>query len=290
MTGRNKSVFLFSYFKGHGDGLHLAWSEDGFHWTALNDDQPFLTSQVGMERLMRDPFVLLGRDGLFHLVWTSDWHGTSIGYSSSCDLRNWPQQKLLNVMKHEKETRNCWAPEIFYDDVRNQYIIYWASSVPGRFPESDHSGDDGLNHRMYFVATHDFKTFTRAKLFFDPGFNVIDASIVKDERRYVMFMKDETLNPCQKNIRVAVSEEIFGGFKSVSPPITGAYWAEGPTAVKIEGEWMVYFDKYKLNQIGAVRSPDLHTWEDISDHVHFPSGAQHGSVTRIPLERLESLL
>jgi hypothetical protein len=275
MTGDNKSIFLFSYFKGHGDGLHLAWSGDGFHWTPLNDDQPFLTPQVGVERLMRDPFLLLGQDGLFHLVWTSDWHGTSIGYGSSSDLREWPQQKLLNVMEQEKGTRNC---------------IYWASSVPGRFPESDHSGDDGLNHRMYFVTTPDFETFTQAKLFFDPGFNVIDASLAKDGHRYVMFMKDETLNPCQKNIRVAVSEDIFGGFKSVGPPITGAYWAEGPTAVRINGEWIVYFDKYKLNRIGAVRSRNLRIWEDISDHVHFPPGAQHGSVARIPLERLESLL
>jgi beta-galactosidase len=53
---------------------------------------------------------------------------------------------------------------------------------------------------------------------------------------------------------------------------------------------MVYFDKYKLNQIGAVRSPDLQKWEDISDRVHFPPGAQHGSIVRIPLERLESVL
>lgn len=290
MTDHNPSVFLFSYFKGHGDGLHLAWSKDGFQWAALNHDEPLLTPRVGPEKLMRDPFLLFGEDGLFHLVWTSAWHGKSIGYAFSPDLRNWSQQRLLNVMEQEDKTRNCWAPEIFYDDVDRQYIVYWASSVPGRFPETDHSGDDGLNHRMYFVTTRDFKIFTQAKLFFDPGFNVIDATLVKDEGRYVMFMKDETLNPCQKNIRVAISHEIFDGFRSVSAPITGSYWAEGPTAIRIAGQWMVYFDKYKLNQIGAVRSADLVEWEDISHRVNFPRGAQHGSVTEIPLHRLESLL
>jgi len=53
---------------------------------------------------------------------------------------------------------------------------------------------------------------------------------------------------------------------------------------------MVYFDKYKLNQMGAVRSPDLTEWDDISNQVHFPAGAQHGSVVKIPFERVKHLL
>ncbi|MDQ2656443.1 MAG: glycosyl hydrolase, partial [Bacteroidota bacterium] len=63
-------VFLFSYFKGHGDGLHLAWSADGLSWNALNDDRPLITGKAGEERLMRDPFLLPVKDGSFHLVWT----------------------------------------------------------------------------------------------------------------------------------------------------------------------------------------------------------------------------
>ncbi|HET9487604.1 MAG TPA: glycoside hydrolase family 43 protein, partial [Chryseosolibacter sp.] len=251
MNRDENSVFLFSYFKGHGDGLHLAWSKDGYHWKALNDDRPFITGKAGPEKLMRDPFLLPGEDGLFHLVWTAAWHGNGIGYASSPDLIHWSEQQFLAVMKHEINTRNCWAPEIFYDETRKQYMIYWASSVPGRFPDTDHMGDDGLNHRMYYVMTPDFKTFGDTKLFFDAGFNVIDATLVKDGNRYLLFMKDETLNPCQKNIRLAISHELFGGFDSISPPITGDYWAEGPSATKISGKWIVYFDKYKLKQMGA---------------------------------------
>ena len=282
-------VYLFSYFKGHGDGLHLAWSADGFHWTALNNDHPFLEPEAGPEKLMRDPFLLCGNDGLFHLVWTSGWHGKGIGYASSADLVKWSAQQVLCVMAHEKEARNCWAPEIFFDEVGKQNIIYWATTIPGRFPETDHMGDDGLNHRMYYVTTKDFKTFGETKLFFDGGFNVIDASLVKDGDKYLLFMKDETLNPCQKNIRLAISSEIFGGFSPVSPPLTGSYWAEGPSAIKLNGKWIVYFDKYKLNRIGAICSEDLVIWKDISDEVHFPPGAQHGSVAKIPFERVKHL-
>ena len=283
-------VYLFSYFKGHGDGLHLAWSRDGFQWTALNNDMPYITGQAGPEKLMRDPFVLAAPDGKFHLVWTAGWHGKAIGYASSADLVNWSAQQLLEVMAQEFDARNCWAPEIFFDDVQKQYIIYWASSIPGRFPDTDHMGDDGLNHRMYYTATKDFKSFDATRLFFDGGFNVIDATLVKDHNRYLLFLKDETLTPCQKNIRVAVADGIFDGFKKVSKPLTGAYWAEGPSAIKINDRWIVYFDKYKLNQIGAVTSADLVHWEDISDRVHFPQGAQHGSVQQIAFTRIRHLL
>ena len=290
MRGNSDPVFLFSYFKGHGDGLHLAWSGDGLTFEALANDQPLLTGVAGPEKLMRDPFLSPANDGLFHLVWTAGWHGRAIGYASSPDLIHWSCQELLPVMGHEEDARNCWAPEIFYDEDMARYIIYWASSIPGRFPQTDHSGDEGLNHRMYYVTTVDFKTFSETRLFYDGGFNVIDATLVKDGNRYLLFMKDETLDPVCKNIRVAVSDTLFEGFTAPGPPITGDYWAEGPSAVKVNGRWIVYFDKYKLNQIGAVISSDLVHWEDISDRVHFPAGAQHGSAVKISFERIKHLL
>ena len=290
MRQGQEEVFLFSYFKGHGDGLHLAWSDDGLVWHALNDDMPFVTGEAGPEKLMRDPFVFPGQDGCFHLVWTAGWRGKGIGYACSPDLRSWSSQHFLGVMEHEPLARNCWAPEIFYDAEGGQYILYWASTIPGRFAETDGAGDDGFNHRMYYTTTRDFKSFGETRLFFDGGFNVIDATLVKDKHRYLLFMKDETLNPCQKNIRVAISNELFSGFRGVSPPITGDYWAEGPTAIRVGDVWVVYFDKYKLNQIGAVRSADLLVWEDISEQVAFPQGAQHGSVVAISSERIKHLL
>lgn len=289
LMSANEFVYLFSYFKGHGDGLHLAISEDGFSWRALNNDQPFMTPEVGRERIIRDPFIWPAADGLFHVVWTSDWRGQAIGYTSSPDLLKWADQRLLDVMTHEPEAMNCWAPEIFFDEDNGSYLVYWASSIPGRFPDTDRDGDEGLNHRMYYTTTRDFRTFTRADLFYDPGFNVIDATLARKGRGYILFMKDETRNPCQKNIRFAVSESIFGGFGRVSPPITGSYWAEGPSALEIDGGWIVYFDRYKENRIGAVTSANLEDWTDISDYVHFPRGAQHGSVVRIAYERVRHL-
>jgi beta-xylosidase len=290
MSADTDFVYLFSYFKGRGDGLHLAWSEDALHWIALNNDEPFVIPDAGPEKLMRDPFVLPAKDGIFHLVWTAGWRGSGIGYAHSKDLVSWSPQRYLPLMEHEPDAENCWAPEIFYDEPGDQFIVYWASSIPGRFPQSDHMGDEGLNHRMYCATTPDFKTFSPTRLFYDGGFNVIDATLVKDNDRYLLFMKNETSNPCEKNIRVAVGDNIFSDFKKVSPPLTGAYWAEGPSALKVNGKWIVYFDKYKTNQFGAVSSSDLVHWQDISDSLSFPSGCQHGSVAPVARDRLRHLL
>ena len=37
--------------------------------------------------------------------------------------------------------------------------------------------EKGLNHRIYYVTTKDFNTFSETKLFFNPDFSVIDAAI-----------------------------------------------------------------------------------------------------------------
>ena len=85
-----EKVYLFSYFRGNGeDGLHLAYSRDGYNFTALNNDMSFLTPSVGVSKLMRDPCVIRTDDGIFHMVWTAGWTERGIGYSSSKDLINW---------------------------------------------------------------------------------------------------------------------------------------------------------------------------------------------------------
>jgi hypothetical protein len=275
-------LLLFAYFKGHGDGLHLAFSENGYKWYPMVNDQVVLRPQVGAERIMRDPCLIFGKDQTFHLVWTSGWNEQGIGYSSSKDLINWTPQEYLPLMAHEPKARNCWAPEIFYDDKHDHYLIYWASTINGHFPETQPYGDDGYNHRMYYLTTKDFKRFSETKLLYDPGFNVIDANIVRDGDRYLLFMKNETLIPCQKNIRLATGDSPTNFGQPGNALTPSHYWAEGPTGIKIGNEWLVYFDKYKINQIGAIRSTDLQSWEDVSHLLEFPAGGQHGFVLRAP--------
>ena len=281
--------YVFAYFKNNGeDGLHLAYSRDGLKWRALNEDKPYLAPVVGSQKLMRDPCVIQGPDGMFHMVWTTGWRGQDIGIAHSKDLINWSEQKAIPVMAHEPTAMNCWVPEIFYDDRQKQYLIFWATTIPGRFPATESSGNNGLNHRIYFVTTKDFATYSQAKLFYDDGFNVIDATIVKSGGQYVMILKDETQNPVRKNLRIAVSDKAAGPYGKASAPFTPD-WVEGPTAIKINHEWVVYFDLYRDKRYGAARSADLKNWEMITDKLTMPAGARHGTVFTVSNEVLSKL-
>lgn len=283
------SALLFTSFRKNGeDGLHLLWSRDGYQWEALKNDQSFLRPAVG-GKLMRDPHLAQGPDGAFHLLWTTAWNKHGIGYASSKDLVHWSEQKLLEVMAHEPATRNVWAPECIYDEASQQFLLFWSSTIPGRFPATEKTGDSGYNHRIYSATTKDFTQFTPTRLFYEPGFNCIDATIAADGPRFLMFIKDETRQPPAKNLRLATAARAEGPYSAPSAPITGNYWAEGPTAIKLGDTWFVYFDRYTEHRYGLVTSKDLKNWTDESDKVKFPKDHRHGSVLRVSKEVLDKL-
>ncbi len=292
------TALLFTYFTKNGeDGLHLATSTDGLHWTSLHGGASLLTPMVGNSKLMRDPCLLLGPDGVFRMVWTDSWDGQTIGYASSKDLITWSEQKALPVMKHEPTTVNCWAPEIVYDAQKKEYVIFWASTVPGRFMTPDETGGDSKpdkprNHRIYATTTKDFESFTPTKLFYEPGFNCIDATLARDGDEWLMVVKNEVRVPePAKFLYTTHAKTLAGPWSPPSERITGAYWAEGPTAIKVGEWWHVYFDKYRDKKYGLVRSKDLKSWEDISDQLQMPSGVipRHGTALRVPAKIVEAL-
>lgn len=291
-----ETAYLFSYFINDSkDGLHLAYSYDGLNWTPLNGGRSFLTPAVGKDKLMRDPSICQSPDGTFHMVWTSSWTDRIIGYASSRDLIHWSEQQAIPVMMHEPEAHNCWAPELFYDEPSETYYIFWATTIPGRHKEVPTSeSEKGLNHRMYYVTTKDFRTFSKTKMFFNPDFSVIDAAIVKDPTQgdLIMVVKNENSNPPEKNLRVTRTKNIAKGFPTkVSAPITGKYWAEGPAPLFVGDALYVYFDKYRDHRYGAVRSLDHgETWEDVSDQVSFPKGIRHGTAFAVDASVVESLI
>ena len=291
-----RDVYLFSYFVGQSDGLHLAYSYDGLKWTALNGGRPLMTPTVGKDRLLRDPSIVEGPDGTFHMVWTSSWTDRIIGYASSRDLIHWSEQRALPVMEHEPEALNAWAPELFYDEPSRTYYIYWATTIPGRHsPVASTEREKQWNHRIYCTTTKDFKTFTDTKLFFNPDFNAIDAAIVRDPktRQLIMVVKNENSLPAEKNIRVTTTKDIRRGFPTkVSAPITpDKIWCEGPAPLFVGDTLYVYFDMYTSHRYGVVRSLDHgKTWQNLSDELQMPKGIRHGTAFRVSEEVLGRLL
>ncbi|MRW91431.1 family 43 glycosylhydrolase [Duganella sp. FT80W] len=290
------SAYLFTYFIGNGeDGLHLAASQDGYHWDKLGQGRSFLKPEVGNAKLMRDPCIVRGPDGTYHMVWTSGWQENNIGYASSKDLVHWSKQQQIPVMASEPGTLNAWAPEIIYDDKRGEYLIFWASTVPGKFAETAGSSEEKYNHRMYYTTTKDFVSYAPTKLFYDPGFSVIDATFLRANGKHYLLVKDETRNPPRKYLQIAEAPDLQGPFGKLSAPISPpGVWVEGPTTIQIGEDTIIYYDAYKDKHYGALRSRDLQHWEDVSQQMHFPDEGtpqriRHGTVIAVPEAVIDSI-
>ncbi|WPV69734.1 glycoside hydrolase family 43 protein [Chitinophaga sp. LS1] len=280
-----KDVYLFTSFREPGlDGLHLLYSHNGYNWTDIPGS--FLTPAIGGKN-MRDPSIQQGPDGIFHLVWTSAWKGDKgFGYASSKDLIHWSDERYIPVMEHEPTAVNVWAPELFYDDENNQFLIIWSTTIPSRFPKG--TEEEHNNHRLYYTTTRDFVTFSPAKLFFDPGYSVIDGTIVKEaNHRYVLVVKDNT-RP-ERDIKVAFSEHATGPYQAISAPFTDKL-TEGPSATKVGKEWLIYYDNYGTHHYGAIKTIDFKSFTDISAKVSLPTGHKHGTIFKTTKKVLKGLL
>ena len=54
----------------------------------------------------------------------------------------WPER---TICLHPFEA-TAKTVEIFYDTQNNRHMIYWSTTIPERFPESENSGDCGKDY------------------------------------------------------------------------------------------------------------------------------------------------
>lgn len=266
------------------DGLRFIYSKDGLKWDSIPGT--WFKPEIGAQQVMRDPSIVRTPDGTFHLVWTTSWKGDlGFGYANSKDLMNWSDPELIEVMKNEPTTVNVWAPELFYDDQKAQFVVVWASCIPNRFDLGIE--DENNNHRLFYITTKDFKTISETKLIYDPGFSSIDATIVKrGNSDYVMVFKDNT-RP-NRNLKVAFSKSPTGPYTKASTTFSENF-VEGPTVEKLGNEYVIYFDEYQKFTYGAVKTNDFIRFENISNNISVPKGHKHGTIFRAPAAVVENL-
>ncbi len=290
-------VYLFtSFHEPSTAGLQYLWSEDGLHWDSIPG--VFMQPRIG-EHVLRDPSIIQDKSGTFHLVWTTQWYGTlGFGYASSTDLKNWSEQRVVNVMQNHP-TNNVWAPEIFYDEVQDQYMIIWSSQIdPTDYTEADTLGTNAC-HRMWYCITKDFKSFTDATPYYDPGFNSIDGFLVKKGcNDYVLIVKDNR-KPGFSNLFCAFSNSPYGPFhtadnapQGTTPTTTfGRTYSEGPCAIRLGEEWIIYYDQYiPTQEYGAVSTRDFLTFTPIPERISVPAPHKHGTIIKIKRSLLKGLL
>ncbi len=287
LSACNHKMYLFtSFHEPANEGLRMLYSKDGYQWKSI--DTVLLKPLIGKDKIMRDPSMLQGPDGIFHLVWTTEWRGgNGFGYASSKDLIHWSEQQYIPVMQQEPTVVNVWAPELFYNDIAKQYIIVWASTIPFRFEKGIE--EENNNHRLYYTNTSDFKTFSEAKLFLDPKFSVIDAVIVKRQQHdYVLVLKDNT-RP-ERNLKVAFAKGgPWGTWENISQPFTEKF-TEGPAVAKVKGGYLIYYDAYQNKKYSASFTKDFKTFVKADSLISVPEGHKHGTIVEVKKKFLKNLI
>ena len=275
-------MYLLSYFRTPAEALHFALGEDGLIWRALNQNLPVLRGGVGTKTL-RDPFVFRAQNGTYHLLATNGWKSDSVVHVSSPDLISWSEQRLIPVMKGVPLVRNCWAPECFYDLEADCYRLIWSSSTQQPNNEVD------WNHRIWSCITRDFLSFSPPTLWFDPGYSVIDATVLRVGKKYLMAFKDErgtnAANTDFKAIRTATATSGDGPWENISELVTPTR-TEGPSLyfAPDQSTLMMLFDHFTTDHFAILQSRDGKDWTKPKTQSQFPENVRHACVLKIDNE------
>ena len=213
------SAYLFVYFTGNDkseEAIHYALSKDGYHFWALNNDKPVISSEeISSTGGVRDPHILRGSDGkTFYMVATdmvsaNGWNSNrAMVLLKSTDLVHWTSS-VVNIQKRfpgNDSLLRVWAPQTIYDDSANKYMIYF-SMKHGKEPDKIY----------YAYANEDFTGLEGEpkQLFYSPdNAACIDGDIVKKDDKYYLFFKTEDRLP---GIKIAVSNHLTSGYSYAKP-------------------------------------------------------------------------
>jgi hypothetical protein len=308
--------YLFAYFTGEGtaDGEQIRYAlsrgNDPLHWRELNQGKPVLTSTIG-EKGLRDPFVIRSPEGdKFYLIATDlrmyrnssgSWdqvqrHGSkSIMIWESTDLVHWTDQRLVRVAPDN--AGNTWAPEAYWDDSLGEYVVFWASKLYAD-DDPDHTGS--TYNKMLYATTKDFRTFSAPKVWDDPGYSVIDSTVVKYEDTYYRYTKDErdpsSSSPCSKFITGEKSKTLTSTTYDFVSDCVGSGSidrGEGPTVFKSNtgNKWYLFIDEYGERGYVPFETTDLDSGKwTMSKGYQLPASPRHGTVMPVTQAEYDRLL
>jgi pectinesterase len=149
---------------------------------------------------LRDPGSVRGPDGVLHQVWAMKGNALAV------------DGKRLDPMAG-KNALSLENPSIFYSDLSNEFVITWASTITENYFQSYQEPVED-NPRLWYTTTSDFKTFAPAKVFFEPGYTVRYAVILKDGPRYALLHEDSRQSMAQ--LRVSFAASLLGPWGAAS--------------------------------------------------------------------------
>lgn len=215
------------------------------------------------------------------------WESTSFDFKLGKKIFSDPDATVTDGYATDEDyasITHVWAPQFIWDPTAmngaGAYLVYYSLLSPRA----------GLNHDRIFYswADRDFRTLTQPRVFYDPGYAVIDADIVLNEHDnlYHMMIKKEGAGASETGI-----------FEYTSPTLTGGDWkpvmhmtaegtaaVEGPTHIRRIDEdvynlyYMRYDSQYKYK---VVDMDHLCSSYSLSTALAGDGNFQHGSVMTV---------
>lgn len=288
--------YVMVYHKDADHGLHIAYSWDGYTWTALNDDKPIMAGDtIAVQKGIRDPYIFRNpkdgaflaamtdlhvfgkRDGIRTTEWERDFSKYDWGNNRglvllrSTDLIHWQRTNLdfsaLTVPTGEFDAEGqpiswsdvgcVWAPEMIYDEQKGQVLLHFTT----RFFR-------GRNHIRYVYMNDDFTAMTSEPAFLFsapkdekgvPTKHMIDSDITKIGDTYHLFTTEHG------HPRHSTSKNLTGPYTidySFDDGVPQVH--EAPMLWKLIGQqkWILMQDRYSMepHNFYFVETTDLKTF------------------------------
>ena len=322
LPAKKLTHYLMVYHKDQDHVLHMAISEDGYTWTALNDDKPVISGDtIAMQHGIRDPHIFRGPDGAFYMSMTdlhvfgvrdgkrsTEWERDGKKYAwgnnrglvlmKSKDLIHWTRTNIILTDLPDDDTMKwsemgcAWAPETVYDDVKKQLMIHFTSRQ-----------GNGKNAIYYAYVNNDYNKLLAAPRLLveapEGKYNIIDSDIVKVGNTYHLFYVSHEHTAAPKH---ATSQSITGPYVFDDNYYDGVKSGhEAPSCWKRLGSdtYVVMYDNYSIRPMnfGFVETKDFVKYKPLGyfDGKDCPmkrtnfSEQKHGAVTYITKKEAERL-
>ncbi len=277
LSEKDMAGYVMVYHKDADHGLHMAYSWDGYTWTALNGDRPVVAGDtIAVQRGIRDPYIFRAPDGTFCAAMTdlhifgmrdgirsTEWERDGKKYDwgnnrglvllRSRDLIHWQRTNLdfssLTCPTGEvdaegkplswREVGCVWAPEMVTTP-EGRILLHFTT----RF-------QCGRNHIRYVYMSDDFTRMTSCPevLFTGPKDaeghitkHVIDSDITLVDGTYHLFCTEDG-HPCH-----AISQSLTGPYTPVHFDDGVPRVHEAPMLWKLIGQqkWILMQDRYSM--------------------------------------------
>lgn len=305
---KDKAGYLFVHMSSKGEFTSYSLSRTGKYWTdLLNGAEAFSTKDNTVTGGMRDAYVTRLEDGGFMLVGTD--MTSRLGWTSnhimdlmlSPDLVHWTKNVKIDLESSDNlkalggitadQMTAAWAPQVIYDPVTRHYVVYYSVGFPDR-------------HRIYYqLVDKDLSILTEPRLYFDPGYDIIDADIVYNavDNDYQMVYKCESANGLNRATAphlVPADDDATTG-TTVWTITDGFHVSDNNQAIEAPTQWReIGQTKWKLSFINYGGGYGYKTL-GLDEHGLQPSApvrivgsnnAQHGSILKLTQPEYDYLL